>query len=208
MHWCQADLLHYVLVKVSGRVRVQTGILTGLVCEYGGFQTAARQRNGGRLGLRRVWVNGRTRMSSRHRKSRLRLALSWVAMSSAQSAPYKMSRTAASLSRRVARPRSARNRLQLDRARSDSSYAVHRQSRRREKGAVSQRLLLIFVPPIRPFTVPTISLGSCQCIFCPKTCCENRGQIWKVALFSTGAIEHWKHNRALSEQWSSAYYGK
>ena len=38
-------------------------------------------------------------------------AASWVAMSSAQSAPYKMSRTAASLSRRVARPRSARNRL-------------------------------------------------------------------------------------------------
>ena len=36
-----------------------------------GFQTAARQRNGGRLGLRRVWANGRiggTRMSSRHRK--------------------------------------------------------------------------------------------------------------------------------------------
>ena len=40
---------------------------------------AARQRNGGRLVLRRVWVNGRiggTRMSSRHRKSRLRLSLS------------------------------------------------------------------------------------------------------------------------------------
>ena len=85
------------------------------MCIYGGFQTAARQRNGGRLGLRRVWANGRiggTRMSSRHRKSRLRLAgSSWVAMSSAQSAPYKMSRTAASLSRRVARPRSARNML-------------------------------------------------------------------------------------------------
>ena len=94
-------------------------------------------------------------------------AASWVAMSSAQSAPYKMSRTAASLSRRVARPRSARNRLSrvwVCRACSDNSYAVHRQSRRREKGAVSQpllrrffrRLLLIFVPPIRPFTVPNI----------------------------------------------------
>ena len=49
------------------------------MCEYGGFQTAARQRNGGRLVLRRVWENGRiggTRMSSRHRKSRLRLSLS------------------------------------------------------------------------------------------------------------------------------------
>ena len=101
---------------------------------------------------------------------------------------------------------------------SDSLYAVHRQSRRPAKGAVSQpllrrlfrRLLLIFVPPIRPFTVLTghLSLGSCKCIVCPKTCCENRGQIWKVALFSTGAIEHWEHNRALSEQWSSAYYGK
>ena len=106
--------------------------------------------------------------------------------------------------------------LGADRARSDSSYAVHRQSRRREKGAVSQPLLrrffrrplLIFVPPIRPFTVPTVGHRSCQCIVCPKTCCENRGQIWKVALFSTGAIEHWEHNRALSEQWSSAYYGK
>ena len=58
------------------------------------------------------------------------------------------------------------------------------------------------------FTVPTVGLGSCQCIVCPKTCCENRGQIWKVALFSRGAIEHWENNRALSEQWSSAYYGK
>ena len=152
-------------------------------------------------------------------------AASLVAMSSAQSAPYKMSRTAASLSRRVARPRSAHNRLSRVWVRSSwigraqgSSYAVHRQSRRCEKGAVSQpllrrffrHLLLIFVPPIRPFTVPTVghlSLGSCQCIVCPKTCCENRGQIWKVALFSTGAIEHWEHNRALSEQWSSAYYG-
>ena len=49
------------------------------MCEYGGFQTAARQRTGGRLGLRRVWANeriGGTRMSSRDRKSRLRLALS------------------------------------------------------------------------------------------------------------------------------------
>ena len=55
------------------------GTLTGLVCKYGGFQMAARQRNGGRLGLRRVWMNGRigeTRMSSRHRQSRLRLSLS------------------------------------------------------------------------------------------------------------------------------------
>ena len=148
-------------------------------------------------------------------------------MSSAQSAPYKMSRTAASLSRRVQRDRGVHATgcqefgcvAVMDRARSDSSYAVHRQSRRREKGAVSQpilrrffrRLLLIFVPPIRPFTVSTVghlSLGSCQCIVCPKTCCENRGLIWKVALFRTGAIEHWEHNRALSEQWSSAYYGK
>ena len=60
-------------------------------------------------------ANGRiggTRMSSRHRKSSLPFrAASWVAMSSAQSMPYKMSRTAASLSRRVARPRSAHNRL-------------------------------------------------------------------------------------------------
>ena len=143
-------------------------------------------------------------------------------MSSAQSAPYKMSRTAASLSRRVARPRSARNRLSRVWVRSSwigraqgSSYALHRQSRRREKGAVSQpllsrffrRLLLIFVPPIRSFTVPTVGHLSCQCIVCPKTCCENRGQIRKVALFRTGAIEHSEHNRALSEQWSSAYYG-
>ena len=137
-----------------------------------------------------------------------------MAMSSAQSAPYKMSRTAASLSRRVARPRSARN--WLSRVWVRSSWIGRAQTvrmlyivcRRREKGAVSQpllrrffrRLLLIFVPPIRPFTVPTVghlSLGSCQCIVCPKTCCENRGQIWKVALFSTGAIEHWEHNRAL-----------
>ena len=86
------------------------------MCEYGGFQTAARERNGGRLGLRRVWANGRiggTRMSSIEKvgcASPFRAA-SWVAMSSAQSAPYKMSRTAASLSRRVARPRRARNRL-------------------------------------------------------------------------------------------------
>ena len=26
-------------------------VYTGLMCEYGGFQTAARQRNGGRFGL-------------------------------------------------------------------------------------------------------------------------------------------------------------
>ena len=84
--------------------------------------------------------------------------------------------------------------------------ALHHQSRRREKGAVSQpllrrlfrRLLLFFVPPMRPFTIPTVGhlpLGSPPCIVYPKTCCENRGQI---ALFSAGAIEHWEHNRALS----------
>ena len=166
-------------------------------------------------------------MSSRHRKSRLRLALSrGVVGGDVKCTECKMSRTAASLSRRVVRPRSARNRLSRVWAHSSwigraqgSLYAVHRLSRRREKGAVSQpllrrffrRLVLIFVPPIRPFTVPTVGhlfLGSCQCIVSPKTCCENRGQIWKLALFSTGAIEHWEHNRALSEQWSSAYYGK
>ena len=80
------------------------------MCEYGGFQTATRQRNGGRLGLRRVWANGRiggTRMSSRRRKSRLRLALS-CGVVGGDVKPYKMSRT---VSLRVARPRSARNRL-------------------------------------------------------------------------------------------------
>ena len=67
-----------------------------------------------------------------------------------------------------------------------SSYTLHRQSRRHEKGAVSQpllrrcfrRLLLIFVPPIHPLTIPTVgylSLGSPQCIVCPKMCRENRG---------------------------------
>ena len=143
-------------------------------------------------------------------------------MSSAQSAPYKMSRTAASLSRRVARPRSACNRLSRVWVR--SSWIGRAQTVRMlyiashdaaRKAPVSQpllsrffrRLLLIFLPPIRPFTVPTVGLGSCQCIVCPKTCCENRGQIRKVALFRTGAIEHSEHNRALSEQWSSAYYG-
>ena len=142
-------------------------------------------------------------------------------MSSAQSAPYKMSRTAASLSRRVARPRSARNRLSRVWVRSSwigrtqtvrmLYIASHEAARKAQcRNRFFRRLLLIFVPPIRPFTVPTVghlSLGSCQCIVCPKTCCENRGQIWKVALFSTGAIEHSEHNRALSEQWSSAYYG-
>ena len=116
-----------------------------------------------------------------------------MAMLSAQSAPYKMSQTAASLSRRVARPRSAHNRLSRVWVRSSwigctqgSSYTLHRQSRSHEKGAVSQpllwrcfrRLLLIFVPPIHPLTIPTIgylSLGSPQCIVCPKMCRENRG---------------------------------
>ena len=37
---------------------------------------AARHRNGGWLGLRRVWVNGRIRGTKMHRKSRLRLSLS------------------------------------------------------------------------------------------------------------------------------------
>ena len=65
----------------------------------------------------RVWANGRiggTRMSSRHRKSRLRLALSRGVVGGdvkCTERALQMSRTAASLSRRVARPRSARNRL-------------------------------------------------------------------------------------------------
>ena len=67
---------------------------------------ATRQRNGGQLGLRRVSVNGRiggTRMSSRHRKSRLCLSLSCGVVGGdvkcTERAPYKMSRIAASLSR-------------------------------------------------------------------------------------------------------------
>ena len=120
-------------------------------------------------------------------------AASWVAMLSAQSVPYKMSQTAASLSQWVAQQRCARNRLSRVWVRSSwigcaqgSSYTLHRQSRRHEKGAVSQpllrrffrRLLLIFVPPIHPLTIPTVgylSLGSPQCIVCPKMCRENRG---------------------------------
>ena len=83
------------------------GILTGLVCEYGGFQTAPDREMPGGWVLRRVSVNGGTRMSSTAGIEKVGCAspfraASWAAMSSAQSAPYKMSRTAASLSRRVA----------------------------------------------------------------------------------------------------------
>ena len=89
------------------------------MCEYGGFQTAPDREMAGGWVLRRVSVNGRirgTRMSSTAGIEKVGCAspfraASWVAMSSAQSAPYKMPRTAASLSRRVARPRRARNRL-------------------------------------------------------------------------------------------------
>ena len=181
------------------------------------FSNGCPTRNGGRLVLRRVWENGRiggTRMSSRHRKSRLRLSLSRGVVGGDVKCTERPLQDVTNC--RFAQPASSAtgnrlSRVWVRRARSDSSYALHRQSRRREKGAVSQllrrrffrRLLLIFVPPICLFTIPTaghLSLGSPQCIVCPKMCCENRGQIWKVALFSAGAIEHWEHNRALSEQ--------
>ena len=139
-------------------------------------------------------------------------------MSSAQNAPYKMSRTAASLSRRVARLRSARNRLSRVLVRSSwigrtqtvrmLYIASHDDARKAQcrniflGGAFDACCSLSSLQ-----SVHSPSVGSPQCIVCPKTCCENRGQIWKVALFSTGAIEHWEHNRAFSEQWSSAYYG-
>ena len=78
------------------------------MCEYGGFQTAPDREMAGGWVLRRVSVNGRirgTRMSSTAGIEKVGCAspfraASWVAMSSAQSAPYKMSRTAASLSRK------------------------------------------------------------------------------------------------------------
>ena len=76
------------------------------MCEYGGFQTAPDREMAGGWVLRRVSVNGGirgTRMSSTAGIEKVGCAspfraASWVAMSSAQSAPYKMSRTAASLS--------------------------------------------------------------------------------------------------------------
>ena len=116
----------------------------GLVCDYGGFQTAARQRNVGRLGLRR-WTDWR----DENEQQASVVPLPFVRRRGWQCQVHRARPTRChELPLCLARPRRALSRVwapssSIGRAQG-SWYALHRQSRRREKGAVSQPLLRRF----------------------------------------------------------------